>query len=99
MRLEDLKFFILEQTLHHQINKSLLKQLHEDSSNGMYKNGNMYGNIKIHKENNYVRVIKSASNMLLGNLTILVKNALFEVGSHLPSQIKYTCNMLKLLMI
>lgn len=59
----------------------------------------MYGNIKMHKENSYVRVIKSACNILLGNLTILVKNALFEVGSHLPSQIKYTCNMLKLLII
>ena len=57
----------------------------------------MYGNIKTYKQNNFVRVIKSDCNTALENLPIFVKKFLFEVGSHLPSQIKYTWNMLKII--
>ena len=56
----------------------------------------MYGNVKTHKENNPVRVIKSGCNTTVENLTIFVENVLFELASELPSRIKDTCHMLEI---
>ena len=59
--------------------------------------GKMYGNVKIHKENNPVKVITSGCNTAGENLSIFVENVLFELASELPSRIKDTCHMLEII--
>ena len=54
-------------------------------------------NVKTHKENNPVRVITSACNTAVENLSIFVENILFELASELPSQIKHTCHILEII--
>ena len=50
--------------------------------------GKMYGNVKIHKENNPVRVITSGCNTAVENLSISAENVLFELASELPSRVR-----------
>ena len=57
----------------------------------------MYGNVKIHKENNPVRVITSGCNTAVENLSIFVEIVLLELASKLPSRIKDTCHMLEII--
>ena len=56
--------------------------------------GKVYGNVKIHSENNPGRVITSGRNTSDKNLSVFVKDALFDVEDALPSQIKETHYML-----
>ena len=59
--------------------------------------GKVYVNVKTHKENIPVRVITSACNTAVENLSIFVENIFFELASELPSQIKHTCHILEII--
>ena len=56
--------------------------------------GKMYGNVKMHKIGNPTRVITSACNTAIENLSIFVENVLYDFASELLSRIKDTNHML-----
>ena len=55
--------------------------------------GKIYGNVKTHKIGNPTRVITSGCNTVIENLPIFVENVLYDIGSELPSRIKYINHM------
>ena len=56
----------------------------------------MYGMVKTHKSNNPVRVITSGCNTAIEKLFILVEKPVYPIADNLPSKIKGTNNMLKI---
>ena len=56
--------------------------------------GKMYGNVKTHKIGNPTRVITSACNTAIENLSIFVENVLYGFASELLSRIKDTSHVL-----
>ena len=56
---------------------------HPSSSTG----GKMYGNVKTNKKNNPFRVITSACNTAVKDLSIFLENDLFELASESPSRL------------
>ena len=47
----------------------------------------MYGNVKTNKKNNPLRVITSACNTAVQDLSIFLENDLFELASESPSRL------------